>query len=116
MMSMSGSTWVSVLRAQTELEEVEKVWAEDGGVFSMVFSATSEDSGGKMLLLTPKTGVELSSMAMAIKMRVCADEVVCDALGFSGMRDVAFGDAGYTRADDGALLALMSGTVSMEML
>ena len=105
MMSTLGSTWVSVLRALTELEEVEKVWAEDGGVLSMAFSATSDDIWGKMLLLTPMSGVELSSVAMATKMRVCADEVVCDALGFSGMRDVAFGDAGYTRVDDGALLA-----------
>ena len=105
--------WVSVLRSLTELEEGEKVWAEDAGVLSM---ASSEDSGGRLLLLTSMPGVELSSMATAMKMRVCADEVVCNALGFGGMCDVAFGDAGDMRVGDGALLALMSGTVSMETL
>ena len=32
-----------------------------------------------MLLLTPMPGLELSSVAMVMKMRVCTDEVVCQA-------------------------------------
>ena len=43
----------------------------------IVLAVAGEDSKGKMLLLTLMPE-ELSSVAMAMKMRVCADEVVCE--------------------------------------
>jgi hypothetical protein len=71
------STLVLVLCALIKLEEVDRVWSKDGGALLTVVSAAGEDSGGKMMLLTLMPGVELSSVAMAMNLRVRADEDVC---------------------------------------